>query len=263
MTQPHPPTAEHLSLLHQAIAPLGLSEEQWLPQAQRLYALLLEANQHTNLTRLTQPADYWLRHWGESVWLAGQALAYAHTEAPAENSPWPPPLWADLGTGNGFPLLPAMLTLGQVRPWLGFVGIESVAKKRTCVQTMATELGLADNLHLLGGRAEDIAHHPDTRYRFSGVLARAVAPLPTLLELACPLLHKGGVLLALKGAKAPEEIKAAKKAFHVLNAQLEAVIPLNTWHPESLGQLLVIRQVGLAPQPYPRRAGEPSKSPLK
>jgi 16S rRNA (guanine527-N7)-methyltransferase len=104
----------------------------------------------------------------------------------------------DIGTGAGFPGLP----LAIVEPERHFVLLDSNNKKIQFVQHAAANLGL-DNVEAVKARAEDYA----PGYRFDTVIARAVAALPRLLELAGHHVGEGGVFIALKGRYPAEELQ--------------------------------------------------------
>lgn len=105
----------------------------------------------------------------------------------------------DIGSGAGLPGIP----LALARPDLRIVLVEPMARRVQWLTEVVEDLGLS--LPVERGRAEESV----IRRRWAGadvVTARAVAPLHRLVGWSLPLLRVGGVLLALKGASAAEEI---------------------------------------------------------
>ncbi len=109
---------------------------------------------------------------------------------------------ADVGSGAGLPGLP----LALVRPDVRVVLVEPLLRRSTFLSEAVDELGLAERVEVLRGRAEDVALEVDV------VTARAVAPLDRLAGWTLPLARLGGTLLALKGEGALEEIVASAAA---------------------------------------------------
>ena len=104
----------------------------------------------------------------------------------------------DVGTGAGFPGLP----LAIVESGREFHLIDSNNKKIQFVRHAAGLLGL-DNVTAVKARAEDYA----PGYRFDTVIARALASLPKLLEIAGHHVGEDGVFVALKGRHPEEELE--------------------------------------------------------
>ena len=106
----------------------------------------------------------------------------------------------DVGTGGGFPGLP----LAIAEPDREFDLVDSNNKKIMFVQHMIGLLGL-DNVKAVKARTEDYA----PGYRFDTVIARAVATVPRLLELAGHHVGEDGVFVALKGRYPAEELESS------------------------------------------------------
>ncbi len=104
----------------------------------------------------------------------------------------------DVGTGPGFPGLP----LAIVHPERQFTLLDSNNKKIMFAQHAAGLLGL-DNVSALKARGEDYAHG----HGFDTVIARALAALPRLVEIAGHHVGEGGVFVALKGRYPAEELE--------------------------------------------------------
>jgi 16S rRNA (guanine527-N7)-methyltransferase len=203
-----------------------------------------------NLTSLRDrdPEALVRRHIGESL-AFGQLLARRGLLAGAVRV-------LDIGAGAGLPGLPLRIAWPDIRLTL----LESVGKKCRFIQDVASQLGL-DGVDVLEGRAEDYGRLPEHREAYDLVVARAVAPLPVLLEYALPFLRVGGRLAAPKGSAALNEIDASKAALHELGGRLEDAPQLLP--PDGTAQTVVIViKDARTPGRYPRRAGIPSKRPL-
>lgn len=109
----------------------------------------------------------------------------------------------DLGSGAGLPGIVLALLLPDANVTL----LEPMAKRAAFLEECVTELGL-DNAAVRRARAEELAG----RLMVDVVTARAVAPLDRLAAMAVRLLRPGGIVLAIKGAKAAQEVAAARDA---------------------------------------------------
>jgi len=161
----------------------------------------------------------------------------------------------DLGSGNGLPGIP----LAILRPHSRFSLLDSRPSRLRFLRRTVWEMGLT-NVELLEGRAEELARG-EQRESFEAVLARAVAPLPVLLELGLPFVHPGGALYALKGPRAREEWQKAEEAASLLGGELEEVWEY-TLPSSRERRVLVIRKKTATPPLYPRRPGVPTRHPL-
>jgi len=160
----------------------------------------------------------------------------------------------DVGSGGGLPGLPLKIA----RPELAVTLVEADSGKAAFLVQACARLGLVD-VEVVGRRAEEVGH--DARYResFDVAVARALAPLPVLVELCLPLVRMGGNLLAQKTDK--EEVPAAQRAIELLGGALQSVSPAPST-ARATGTIVVIAKVGPTPSRYPRRSGVPARKPL-
>jgi 16S rRNA (guanine527-N7)-methyltransferase len=119
----------------------------------------------------------------------------------------------DIGSGAGLP----GLVLAMVLPGMAVTLLEPMQRRCRFLAECVTELRLA-NVSVLRGRAEDTAVSADV------VTARAVAPLPRLAELAAGVARPGGMILAIKGHNAADELKAAEPVLRRIGARGAEVV---------------------------------------
>ena len=105
----------------------------------------------------------------------------------------------DLGSGAGFP----GVLIKIIRPDIQITLLDSSRKKTLSLQEVCEQLGL--EVDVVCGRCED--YWEEWRENYQIVIARAVARLKVLLDLATPLLVNGGRLFTIKGLDFEEEVK--------------------------------------------------------
>jgi 16S rRNA (guanine527-N7)-methyltransferase len=125
----------------------------------------------------------------------------------------------DIGTGAGLP----GLAVACVRPDLHVEVVEPLQRRTDFLLEVVADLGLADRVRVIRGRAEDAAVI-DTVGSSPFVTARAVAPLDKLVRWSFPLLQPGGTLLAMKGSTAEEEIAAHRPLLKHLRVEVCEVV---------------------------------------
>jgi 16S rRNA (guanine527-N7)-methyltransferase len=128
---------------------------------------------------------------------------------------------ADVGSGAGLPGIP----LALLRPDLRVTLIEPLLRRSTFLGQTVQDLGVGDRVQVIRSRAED--HHQT--YEF--VVARALAPLDRLIGWCNPVRTRGGVILALKGEAAPDEVEAARPQLEA--ARLKAEVLTVRAHPDA------------------------------
>ncbi|MDY5273072.1 MAG: 16S rRNA (guanine(527)-N(7))-methyltransferase RsmG [Arcanobacterium sp.] len=127
---------------------------------------------------------------------------------------------ADIGSGAGFP----GVVVAVLRPQAQVTLIETMERRVDWLYEVVRELDL-HNVQIVHKRAEELIG--TSRYDF--VMARAVAPLKKLVLWALPLVKSGGELLALKGARAEEEIAAARTQLRKVKAARTFITDVNVW----------------------------------
>lgn len=163
--------------------------------------------------------------------------------------------WVDLGTGGGLP----GLVLAILQPGVRWTLVDSTRKKIAAVQDFAGTLGL-ENVRAVAGRAETLARDAAYRERFDGVVSRAVADLPVLLELCRGFVGTGGTIVALKGPRWQEELAASATAMREL--RLRFVHSTELTSPDRTTWAVTMTALGPTPAAYPRRVGRPRSLPL-
>jgi 16S rRNA (guanine527-N7)-methyltransferase len=236
-----------MDLLARIAEALGLTlDARQLEQFEEYYRLLIAANERLNLTTVTAYEEVQRRHFGESLAVAA-ALHRAGLLQAGQAA-------IDLGAGAGFPGLPIKIAHPNLRLTL----LESAAKKTAFLGDVVKRLAL-QNVAVVTSRAESAAHEPAHREMYDLALARAVSPLPALVELALPFLRLDGVLAAPKGSRVTQEVAAAAPALLACGGHVVSVERL----PESPLTLVLVKKVAPTPSTYPRRPGIPSKRPLR
>ena len=225
---------------------LGLTPEKAASLA-RYAAMIRAERERSSLVSRRSMETIERRHFAESLALLGALEERDLLLSPA----------LDVGSGAGLPGLPIKIA----RPDLRLTLLESNEKKAAFMERVIAELSL-DGASVLSARAEEAGRLPEHRAAYALVLARAVAPLRVLAELALPFLAEGGVLAAPKGSAAPREVREAQAALEELGGAVEETVRLTTPSQERALTLLIVRKTGETPERYPRRPGIPRKRPL-
>ena len=139
--------------------------------------------------------------------------------------------------------------------------LDPIAKKARFLSVVVTAIGLAEVVEAAPIRAEALAADRRHRGRWPAVTARAVAPLPDLVELAVPLLAPGGCLIAWKRGEIGDELAAAGRALDALGGGSFAVrdVPVNGLDGH---RLVVVTARGRVPAIYPRDPATRRRRPL-
>jgi len=227
---------------------LRVSESQ-LAQFARYRDLLLEWNQRINLTAITDPQEVLIKHFLDSLTFFPSIPGRFKISGTLS--------LLDVGSGAGFPGLPLQI----ISPTWQITLLEATGKKVRFLEAVIADLGLIQ-ARAIQGRAEDLAHDPQHRAAYDVVTARALAPLPTLVEYCLPFCKPGGLVIAAKKGDISAELEQSKAAATTLGARWAYFNPFSLPGLEDERSLVVYQQKQLAPTKYPRRAGMPVKKPL-
>lgn len=161
---------------------------------------------------------------------------------------------ADLGSGAGFPGLPLAIAL----PEAGVALVES-ASRRCAFLERAVAASEAENARVVNTRAET---WPEGLRAFDLITARALAPLPVVVEYAAPLLAVGGTLVVWRGRRNPGDEEAAAAAAAHLGLEPVAIRQMQPFHGAEHRYLHLMSKVTETPSGFPRRPGMAVKRPL-
>ena len=226
---------------------LVLNQRQ-LEQFHIYYQELVDWNRRVNLTRITGYEEVQIKHFLDSLTVA---LAWESLTPGADLR------LIDVGTGAGIPGFPLKIMFPNIK----LVLLDSVAKKAAFLHHLNHKLGL-DNVEIVVGRAEEVAHEAQYRESFDMVLSRGVAPLATLVELTLPFCVIGGGFISQKKGAIDQEIRQATKAISLLGGRLREVKRVDLEEFTDKRQLVIVDKVSPTPRLYPRRPGIPGKRPL-
>jgi 16S rRNA (guanine527-N7)-methyltransferase len=216
-----------------------------LEQFDAYYHELVDWNQQINLTAIIDYEEVQLKHFLDS-------LTVSLVGKPTKGNSV-----IDVGTGAGMPGIPLKIAFPDIK----LVLLEATVKKVSFLHHIRQKLGLND-VEIVVGRAEEIAHVPRYREQFELVLSRAVAPLPTLVELTLPFCALGGSFIAQKKGNVDEEVNLAGKAIDTLGGRLRETKRIEIEEFADERCLVVIDKISPTPEQYPRRPGVPGKRPL-
>lgn len=218
-------------------------------QFQRFYELILFGNRQMNLTRITEPMEFWEKHLWDS--LRGITPLLRDEEDLGGGTV------IDIGTGAGIPGIPLAIAVTNAIVTL----LDSTSKKINFIDTILTELNLS-NVKTITGRAEEIGQHPQHRQTYDVALVRAVGTANVCAEYALPLLKQGGLAVIYRGNWTQEETTSLENAVEQLGGVVESMEQFTTPLSQSTRHCIYLRKVATTPAKFPRAAGIPTQKPL-
>ncbi len=208
--------------------------------------ILLEWNQKMNLTAIEEEKEVMIKHFLDS--LSCMQTKYLKTEG----------RMIDVGTGAGFPGVPLKIALPNIELTL----LDSLKKRIGFLEEVCRETNLI-NVEFLHGRAEDFGQNKAHREKYDYAVSRAVAALNVLVEYCLPFVKVGGYFICQKGPGLIEELPEAKNAIKILGGEVVDQIVIDLPFSDITHHILVIKKIKQTPIKYPRKAGKPSKEPIK
>ena len=160
----------------------------------------------------------------------------------------------DLGSGAGLPGLPLAIALPAAR-----VALVESASRRCAFLERAVAATRSTNVRVVHERAET---WPEGVRAFDVITARALAPLPVVVEYAAPLLSVGGKLVAWRGRRNPHDEDAAARAAAQLGLEPIEIRHMQPFHGAEHRYLHLMSKVTETPPGFPRRPGMALKRPL-
>lgn len=223
-------------LLREVVPSAGYElDEEGLGLLERYLELLERDRERLDLTAIRDRQELVRRQVGESLALLRMIEEVGLSQGAR---------LTDVGSGGGVPGIPIAIA----RPDLDIVLIESSTRKAEWLVATCEQLGIKASV--LPVRAEQAGRDPRHRESADAVVAKAVAPLPTLLEMTIPLLKPGACLFAAKGSQLDQELVQSASALQALAAEVVIRKPLSAIGPVPV--VLVVRKLAVTAHRFPR-----------
>ena len=207
-----------------------------LDKFEKFYRLVIEQNRVMNLTTITEPHEFAVKHvidslsaWDEKIFLGAEKFL-------------------DVGSGAGFPGIPLKIFRSQIK----FCLIDSLNKRVEFLKRVVAELEL-DGVEIFHGRAEELARQKIFREQFDVVISRAVAGLNVLAEYCLPFAKVGGKFVALKGKNFREEVDEAQAAIKILGGGEIFIREVKLPTLDDSRAVIYVDKKKSTPEKFPRR----------
>ena len=236
-----------LTVLDRGCAELGIQlEQRQRDQFVQYYELLIEWNKVMNLTGITEFEEVLQKHFVDSLSVKKVVDLTKISRV------------IDVGTGAGFPGIPLKIVFPELKITL----LDSLQKRIKFLNEVIGRLCLKD-IEAIHGRAEEYARRKEYREQYDLCVSRAVANLASLSEYCLPFVKVGGCFMAYKGPDCDRELAEAENAVRLLGGRVDRIESPSADGLDFDHRIIVISKEKNTMSKFPRKAGTPSKEPIK
>ena len=223
----------------------------------QLYEAVLKGNQTQNLTRITEPEEFWEKHIWDSFLGIAPFLIADYSLPTLQGKVFTKAKIIDIGTGAGFPGLP----IATVNPHWSITMVDSTQKKVAFVSKAIAQLQL-ERARAIVSRAETLGKNQSHREQYDLALIRAVARPSVCAEYILPFVKVGGFGVLYRGHWQEGDTIALESAVKQLGSEIRAIEQTITPLSFSIRHCIYLYKHSPISNKFPRSVGVPDRQPL-